>query len=93
MTPSPCQSPKENKLKLWPKIYVLQCTLYVHMNVHLRFKKKFITDVENYSGLYLAAQQAAPRPERDGPGILICNCVTCRKILNLKKYYTGGFKS
>ncbi len=42
------------------------------MNVHLRFKKKFITDVENYSELYLAvppptltyttALQAGPPP-------------------------------
>jgi hypothetical protein len=78
MTPSPRQSPKEKKLKL-AKIYVLQCTLYVQMNVHLRFKKKFITDVENYSGLYLAAQAAPlPPPQRDGPGILICGCVTSR---------------
>ena len=30
------------------------------MNVHLRFLKKFITDVENYSGLYLAALLVSP---------------------------------
>ncbi len=42
MTPSPIQSPKENKLKLWPKIYVLQCTLYKRRNVHLRFFTKYI---------------------------------------------------
>jgi hypothetical protein len=45
ITPSPHQSPKENKLKLRPKIYVLQCTLYASMNVHLGFLKKFITEV------------------------------------------------
>ena len=39
MTPSPRQSPKENKFKLWPKIYVLQCTLYARVNVHLGLKK------------------------------------------------------
>ena len=60
ITPSPRQSPKENKLKLRPKIYVLQCTWYAHMNVHLRLKKKIITDVENYSGLYLAALLVSP---------------------------------
>jgi hypothetical protein len=37
MTPSTRQSPKENKLKLWPKIHVLQCTLYALMNLHLGF--------------------------------------------------------
>ena len=44
ITPSPLQSPKENKLKLRLKIYVLQYKLYVRMNVHLRFKK-IIKDV------------------------------------------------
>ncbi len=39
MTPSPSQSPKENKIKLWPKIYVLQCMLFARVNVHLGFKK------------------------------------------------------
>ncbi len=43
--PSPRQSPKENKLKLRLKIYVLQCTFYARMNVHLGFEKKFFTDV------------------------------------------------
>ena len=69
------------------KIYVLQCTLYVHMNVHLRFKKKFITDVENYSGLYLAALQAAPLPLPPPRGMDrgFCSCITCRKISDLGK--------
>jgi hypothetical protein len=55
--------------------------------------------VQNYSELYLAvppptpAHCRLPYPKRDGPGILICSCVTCRWILALKKEYTGGFNS
>jgi hypothetical protein len=84
MTPSPRQSPKENKLKEWPKIYVLQCTLYVLMNVHLGFKKNLTQMVQNYSELYLAVPPPTHcrlPPETD----LICICVTCRWILDLKK--------
>jgi hypothetical protein len=54
ITPSPRQSPKENKLKLRLKIYVLQCKLYACMNVHLRFKKTFSQMFQNYSELCLA---------------------------------------
>ena len=65
MTPSPSQSPKENKLKLRLKIYGLQCTLYARMNVHLGFKKNLSQMFQNYSELYLAVPprtlQAAPR--------------------------------
>ncbi len=54
MIPSPIQSPKENKLKLWPK--------YMYYNVHCTnvrmyisdFFTKFILDVSNYSELCLA---------------------------------------
>jgi hypothetical protein len=61
----------------------------MYYNVHClhRWSKNIL----NSTWLYPSALQAAP--ETDGPGILICNCVTCRWILNLKKYYTGGFKS
>jgi hypothetical protein len=52
-----------------------------------RIKKKFSQMFQNYSELYLTVPPAHCRlpPERDGTGILICNCVTCRKILDLKK--------
>jgi hypothetical protein len=53
MTPSPRQSPKENKFKLWPKIYVLKCSLYTSMNAHLGSEKKLSQMVQNYSELYL----------------------------------------
>jgi hypothetical protein len=52
--------------------------------------KKFFTQmVQNYSELYLAVPPPAPAhcrlpPETDGPGILICSCVTFRWILDLK---------
>jgi hypothetical protein len=36
MTPSPPPKSQRNNFKLWPKIYVLQCTLYARMNVHFR---------------------------------------------------------
>jgi hypothetical protein len=35
----PALSPKKQVLKRGPKIYVLQCTLYVCRNVHLGFFK------------------------------------------------------
>jgi hypothetical protein len=44
----PVQSPEEkdkNKFKLGPKMYVLQCTLYVCRNVHLGFFKNIIKNV------------------------------------------------
>ncbi len=90
ITPSPRQSPKENKLKLRPKIYVLQCALYARMNVHLGVFKNLSLRFQNYSELCLAVppptQQAAPPPpQRVGLQILICCCVTCRWILDLKK--------
>ena len=57
------------------------------MNVHLRFKKTFSQMFQNYSELCLAVPtptlQASLRG--DGQVILICSCVTCRKILDLKK--------
>jgi hypothetical protein len=42
---------------------------------------------QTYSELYLTVPPPHCKlpPERDGPGILICSCVTCRKILDLKK--------
>ncbi len=54
--PSPRQSPKENKLKVRLKLYVLQCTLYAHMNVHLGFLKTLSQMFQKYSELYLAVQ-------------------------------------
>jgi hypothetical protein len=49
---------------------------------------------QNYSELCLAVPlHCRMLSESDGPAILICSCVTCRKILDLKKYYTGGSKS
>jgi hypothetical protein len=52
-----------------------------------RIKKIFSQMFQNYSELYLTAPPPHCRlpPERDGPGILICSCVTCQKILDLKK--------
>jgi hypothetical protein len=60
MTPSPCQSPKENKFKLWPKIYVLQCTLYTRMNAHFGSEKNLSLMFQNYSELYLAVPPPTP---------------------------------
>jgi hypothetical protein len=52
-----------------------------------RIKIFFSQMFQNYSELYLTVPSPHCRlpPERDGPGILICSCVTCRKILDLKK--------
>ena len=49
----PAQS-KKKKIYLWPKIYVLQCTLYTLMNVHLGSKKNLSQMFQNFSELYLA---------------------------------------
>jgi hypothetical protein len=64
--PFPRQSPKENKLKLRLKIYVLQCKLYARMNVHLRFKKL------SHRCSKTILNSAWLSSERDGPAILIC---------------------
>ncbi len=85
--PFPRQSPKENKLKLRLKIYVLQCKLYAHMNEQLRFKKlshRCFKTILNSAWLSQHLHCRLPS-ERDGPAILIYCCVTCRKILDLKK--------
>ena len=52
-----------------------------------RIKNFFSQMFQNYSELYLTVTPPHYRlpPERDGPGILICSCVTCRKILDLRK--------
>ncbi len=62
ITPSPRQSPKENKLKLRPKIYVLQCTLYARKNVHLGFNKIYHRGSKTILNSTLPPTlQAAPR--------------------------------
>jgi hypothetical protein len=59
---------KQKKIEIGLKIYVLQCTLYVYRNVHLRFVKFFIQDVlfcsVKYSELCLAgiSQKSQPSP-------------------------------
>ena len=85
--PPPRQSPKENKLKLWPKIYVLQCTLYARMNVHLGLKNFFHRCSKTIlNSTWLSHHLHCRLPsERDGLGILICSCITCRKISDLRK--------
>ncbi len=59
----------------------------MHVWMYISDKKLFFADVPKLFWTLLdcptTALQAAP--ERDGPGILICSCVTCRKILDLKK--------
>jgi hypothetical protein len=46
-------------------MYILKCTLYARINVHLGFKKNLSQMFQNYSELYLAVppptQQAALR--------------------------------
>ena len=45
MTPSPIQSPKENKLKLWPK--------YMYYNVHCTNVVMYISDfLQNLSKMF-----------------------------------------
>jgi hypothetical protein len=53
ITPSPPQSPKENKFKLRLKIYVLPCTLYACM-MYIMIEKNLSQMFQNYSELYLA---------------------------------------
>jgi hypothetical protein len=43
---------KDKEITLGSKIYVLQCTLYVHRNAHLGFFKTFIQNVLFYSLKY-----------------------------------------
>jgi hypothetical protein len=73
---SPPESRKKRqtkKIKIGFIIYVLQCTLYVDRNVHLRFLTFFISDVlfcsVKYSELCLAgiSQKSQPSPPPHPP--------------------------
>ncbi len=97
-TPTPLLSKKKKKKKIPLKMYVLQCTLYVHRNVPYisDFSKNLSKMFQIYSELCLLtyhprrygkeswAGQCRLISERDRPGILIPGCITYRRIFTLK---------